>query len=465
MRIRQDSQGVLDFYPATLAVTVEHFGKYEAIDKLLRTDPKILDLVHRELAESLEKKNKKRDRRSTYTSANVLRILICKIIEGEDYRGITVRIDDSHFFRRFTQIYDKDMMSFTTLNWLANQISPETWKKVNERLATYAVENELIKGEKLRLDTTAVETNIHYPSDSAQLWDVYRVLARLIEKARRLDPIVVGNRRLQTKTAKKYHTKISRLSGRKKKKLKKPYKALFRLVGAILAWAREVAGRIDHKKAKYNVEQFAAGCSLVSDIRNFVELGTRVLDVAQRRILNGEKVPNDEKLFSIFEPHTELLKRGKAGKPIEYGHMVSFQQVQSKFITDYEVFDKRPVDYELIDAAIKSHDKLFGAPPKVLAADKGYYQSMEKISELEETIEVVAIGKKGKRSYEEEQRETSRAFKLGQKFRAGIEGTVSFLKRCLLLARCVNKGLTHYRATVGMTVFAHNLLVLALASS
>lgn len=465
MRIRQDSQGALNFYPATLAVTAEHFGKYEWIDEFLRADPRILDLVHRDLAKALERRNKERNRRSTYTSANVLRILICKIIEAEDYRGITVRIDDSHFFRQFTQIYDKDMMSFTTLNWLANQISPDTWKGINERLARNAVENELIEGEKLRLDTTAVETNIHRPSDSAQLWDVYRVLARLIEKAREFDPMVVGDRRLRTKTVKKYFTKICRLSGRKKKKLKKPYNALFRLVEAILVWARDVADRLEPKKRKGNVEQFGANCSLVSDLRRFAELGTRVLDVAQRRILNGEKVPNDEKLFSIFEGHTELLIRGKAGKPIEYGHMVSFQQVESKFITDYGVFEKRPVDYDLINAAIKSHVKLFDAPPRVLAADKGYYESMDKIAELEENIEVVAIGKKGKRNAEQTERETSRAFKLGQKFRAGIEGTISFLKRCLLLRRCVNKGFTHYQATVGVTVFAHNLLVLARDSS
>jgi IS5 family transposase len=255
------------------------------------------------------------------------------------------------------------------------------------------------------------------------------------------------------------------LSGRKKKKLKKPYKALFRLVEAILVWARDVADRLEPNKRKGNVEQFGANCSLVSDLRRFVELGTRVLDVAQRRILNGEKVPNDEKLFSIFEEHTELLIRGRAGKPIEYGHMVSFQQVKSKFITDYGVFEKRPVDYDLIDAAIRSHEKLFDAPPSVLAADKGYYESMDKIAELEENIEVVAIGKKGKRNAEQTERETSRAFKLGQKFRAGIEGTISFLKRCLLLRRCVNKGFTHYQATIGVTVFAHNLLVLARDSS
>lgn len=464
MRIKQDSQGVLDFHPKTLAVTAEHFGKYEWIDKFLRSDRAILNQVHRDLEKALEIENR-RNRRSQYTTANVLRILICKTIERESYRGIVIRIDDSHYLRRFTQIYDKEMMSFTTLNWLINRISPETWKKINERLARYAVSNELIEGEKLRLDTTAVETNIHYPSDSAQLWDVYRVLARFIEKAREFSPIVVGNRRLQTKSAKKYFTKISRLSGRKTEKLKKPYKALFRLVATILAWSADVAERLETRKSKCDVKELGTTCDLVAGIQHFAELGKRVLDIAQRRVLHGEKVPNDEKLFSIFEPHTELLKRGKAGKPIEYGHMVSFQQVKSKFITDYEVFEKRPVDHELVDAAIKSHAKLFGTIPSVLAADKGYYESMDKITKLEESIDVVAIGKKGKRSEEEEERESNPAFKLGQKFRAGIEGTISFLKRFLLLRRCLNKGFTHFQATVGATVFAHNLLVLARSTS
>lgn len=451
---------MLVFQPATLQLTVEHYARYAGIHEILKEETRILDLVHRDLAKALESVNKERSRRSTYSSDNVLRILICKTIEAETYRGITVRVDDSSFFRWFTRIHDRDMMSFTTLNWLANQVSPETWKKVNDLLGRHAVDHDLIDGEQLRLDTTAVETNIHYPTDSALLWDVYRVLARLIARVRELYPIAVGNRRLQTRHAKKLSTKITRMAGRKAKKLKGPYKALIRLVEAILLWSADVCDRLEKRQIKQGIEEFATSSKFIEQLRNFAELGARVVDQARRRVLNGEQVPNDEKLFSIFETHTELLKRGKAGKPIEYGHMVLFQQVEAKFITDYRVFDKKPVEHELIDAALESHEKLFGKQPTTLAADKGFYESMDRIGELEDSIDVVSIAKKGTRSEQETERETDPLFKLAQKFRAGIEGTISFLKRCLRIGRCFNKGLTHYHATVGMTVFAHNLLVL-----
>jgi IS5 family transposase len=198
----------------------------------------------------------------------------------------------------------------------------------------------------------------------------------------------------------------------------------------------------------------------VEQLMHYGELGARVVDQATRRVLGAEKVPNDEKLFSIFEPHTELLKRGKAGKPIEFGHMVLFQQTREKFISDFEVFDNKPVEHGLVNGVLASHKRIFGALPTTFTADKGFYESMDAIGELEKKIDLVAIAKKGARTDEEVAREHSFAFKLAQAFRAGIEGSISFLKRALRMYRCFNKGWEHYVSTVGATVFAHNLLVL-----
>ena len=201
---------------------------------------------------------------------------------------------------------------------------------------------------------------------------------------------------------------------------------------------------------------------VIDQIEHFQKLGLKVVDQARRRVFGGEKVPNDEKLFRIFEPHTELLKRGKAGKPIEFGHMISIQQVEGKFITDYKVFARKPADPSLVDLALASHRKHFGDNPVEFSADKGFYESMEKLEALEADIEVVSIAKKGSRTTEETLREHSESFRSAQKFRAGVEGSISFLKRCLGLWRCMNKGWEHFVATVGATVFTHNLLVFKL---
>ena len=200
---------------------------------------------------------------------------------------------------------------------------------------------------------------------------------------------------------------------------------------------------------------------LASELAHYRDLGLRVIDQATRRVLDGQSVPNQEKIFSIFEPHTELLIRGKAAKPIEFGHMIQIQQVGGKFITDYDVFEKKPVEHQLLDSALASHHKLFGHLPEMVAADKGYYQDMSAIDRLEKKVELVAIAKKGSLTPEQRQRETDPDFRFAQRFRAGVEGTISFLKRVLGLFRCLNRGWEHYVSTIGAAIFTHNLLILA----
>ncbi len=171
--------------------------KYQAISALLDETPGIVDAVHRDLAPVLEEMvvQDKRGAKYKFTSDTILRIVLCQIIEGCSLRQIIVRIDDSTFLRRFVRIFNGPMIDFTAFCKLGNQIQPETWKQVNDLLAQAAIAGERIEGERLRFDTTAVETNIHYPTDSSLLWDTYRALARLIAQAREIDPAPVGVRR------------------------------------------------------------------------------------------------------------------------------------------------------------------------------------------------------------------------------------------------------------------------------
>lgn len=463
-----NTQSEFNFQPSTLHLTNEYYAKYETISALLDEHPEITRAVHADIAEALENTTV-RDRRGAkfrFTSDTILRIVLCQIIEGASLRQIVIRIDDSSFLRQFVRIYNGPMIDFTAFCKLRNGIRPQTWKKVNDILARVAARENRIEGDQLRIDTTAVETNIHWPTDSSLCWDTYRTLARLIERVRGLDPVVVGDRRLLVKKVKRLQQQIARKASKHAgtaEALKSAYIRLFDLVENILHWSQDIAEKLAAKIAKqrYGPFMLATMESSLNEMVRFQGLGVRVLDQARRRIIHGETVPNEEKIFSIFEPHTELLKRGKAGKPIEFGHMIQIQQVQAKFITDYTVFDKKPVEHKLIDASIRHHKELFGKHPDQLSADKGYYESMEQIARLEEIIQVVAINKKGKRTQEETDRETDPAFRHAQRFRAGVEGTISFLKRVLGLSRCYSKGWEHYAAMVGATVLAHNLLILA----
>ena len=466
MRPKFEAQREFAFPTSNLKLTREYYAKYEAISKILDATPEIVELAHRDLRMALITSNGSRPARVRFTTEHVLRLLIVQSLEGLSLRQTVVRVDDSPALRQFVRLGRKSMMDFTTLDKLKNALRPRTWKKIHRALARHAVSQNQITGDRLRLDTTAVETNIHWPTDSTLLWDTYRVLARLIERAREVDADVVGSGRLHPRRAKHEALAITRAAakkGRRARSLKRPYRRFLGRVEGILDWAARVAhGLADGiGSQRYSAWGHAQAEALVEELAHFHSLGVRVTDQARRRVLHGESVPNDEKVFSVFEPHTELLIRGKAGKPVEFGHMIQIQQVGEKFITDYEVYEHKPVEPTLLEPALAQHRELFGFDPSELSADKGYYQSMDQLRELEKTIHVVSIAKKGKRTPTESEREQDPLFRHAQAFRAGVEGSISFLKRMLRLARCFNKSWEHFVATVGQTVFAHNLLVLA----
>ena len=465
MRKKKDAQNWLDFQASNLKLTNEYFARYEAISRILDESPELLDLVHRDLGRALKTGNRGRKAKCRITSEMVLRLALCQAIEGASLREIIVRVDDSRYLRRFTRIHEGPMVNHATLCKLRNAIRPQTWKRLNGVLAKAAVERGKIQGDKLRLDTTAVETNIHWPTDSSLLWDSYRTLARLIDEARGVDLEAVGKRRVHLRRAKRSATRIMRRAqakGRKASDLKPLYERLIRQVEGICDWAAELIGKLERgaREGRYDWADTLKAKGLAMELRHFEPLARHVAWQARERVLRGCPVPNEEKLFSIFEPETELLKRGKAGKDIEFGHMVEIEQVAGGFITGYGVFETRPAEPTLVGPALANHEALFGHAPLQLTADKGYWSSKE-LEKIRDQIEVLGIPKKGRRNAAELEREHDPLFRMAQAFRAGIEGTISFLKRCLGLARCMTKGWVHYQATIGATVFAHNLLVLA----
>lgn len=474
MRSEKNSQDEIVFQVSddkVAKVTLDYFSGYDWMSGYLDTHPKILARAHQDLVEPLAKLGKSGSKGKgggcQFTSDNVLRMILVKTLENTSFRGTVIRVDDSPRLRAFTRIHNGPMMDPSTLCRLNNAIRPETWKDINLLLAGAAVKEKRINGEQLRIDTTAVETNIRYPTDAGLLWDSYRVLSRLLRSLRDVLPDQLSGKRLQSKQAKKLYASIGRASGKRSKKArrakKQSYRRLIGLVQRLLDFVGQVCAQVwdEVGRCAALTADLVKATGIVQELEIYCALGTCVVDQASRRVLHGEQVPNDEKIFSIFESHTELLIRGKAGKRIEFGHMVSIQQVGGKFITAYDVFEKRPADHKLVDAALKSHKALFGFLPRVFTGDKGFWEGVKKMNRLMKKIPVVSIGKKGRRTEEETAREHSRPFKMAQRFRAGIEGSIAFLKSVFGMWRCMNKGIEHFASTVGATVFVHNLLILA----
>ena len=194
--------------------------------------------------------------------------------------------------------------------------------------------------------------------------------------------------------------------------------------------------------------------AVAMELQAYLPAMKTVVATARRAQVDGEKVPAAERVFSLFEPHTELIMRGRRQRPVEFGHKVLLCESAEKFITDYEVYEKQEADCALTESVIDRHEKLFGQRPEVLAADKGFCPAEAKFAELAERVDTLAIPKR-MRDF------VDKMLAHWQAFRAGIEGTISGLKRAFWLIRCFFKGFRSFASAAGLGVFCHNLIVLA----
>jgi IS5 family transposase len=452
VRTKMMHQEYLDFEKESspLKVVREWEEKYEGIDRVLRESPRVLELAHGDLSRLSQSR---KGRSSKYTSEEILRALIVMFVEGDDYRGAVIRIEGSPYLREFVGIRDvKPMMDFTFLSRAVGVLGEKTVMAMNEALAREAVRSEKISGKKLRGDTTVVETNIHFPTDAWLLWDCYRVLARELKRVQKGVNGLKVRHRFHTKKVKRDYLFISRHSRSESKRRRREVKSRYRRLIQRVRWISMVCAEIREQLPSWSLEE--------PELARWEILTDSVIDQAERRVLHGLQVPCNEKVYSIFEEHTELIMRGKARKPLEFGHKVVLAQTEEKFISQYEVLRQNQTDQALVDPILASHRKTFGKDPESMSLDQGFYESPEQLAELRKTIKTVSIRKKGKLTEEERALQSHEEFKAGQRFRAGIEGSISVLKRAFKLARCLFKGFKNYAVGVGLAVLCYNLVLL-----
>lgn len=453
--MRVKAQAIFDFGWAEEAdnQTVRDYrNEYKSLSEILDRHPAILDRAHDDLA-TLCKATTKRGRKPTFTSENLFRAILVMQREGMDYRQASVRIAESETLQWFCRLIKKPTLDFTLLNKAFCAIRPETWEGINRALATRAASEGAITPSHVRTDTTVTECNIHWPTDSSLLWDVYRVVARQMKAGRKLDRSSCPWR-FHGKKIKQLDFFIARYGGSPSKSRRRAVTRKYRLLIERVEELLEKAERfIDRAIGSSCLELIAIGRSLLERL----PVMRQVASVARRRIFDGEKVPNDDKVFSIFEPHTELIKRGRRGKPIEFGHKLLLTQSREKFITDYVVLEKNRLDSELLPMVIERHEDRFGAKPEVVAADKGFHPGKEKFEELADEETYLGVPART--------RDFGDAL-LGawQQWRAGVEGSISCLKRVFRLALCCFRGFNNFASAVGSAVFCHNLTILAKTS-
>jgi len=244
-------------------------------------------------------------------------------LKNWDYRELRERIADGLTLRQFTDFYCAPVPKHDAFQRGFIRLTPQTLKAVNDLVVRAAVELGLEDGAKLRVDTTVVQTDIHHPTDNTLLWDVVRVVTRLVRRlAKALKLRRIKGFCDRTRSARRRMYEIQRMTTRQRHEQQtRTYRVLIDIAEEVVGNARAGLERTHAMRCKDMFTDMAIE-DLRRQIEHFCGLGDRVIDQARRRVLFGEQVATDEKIYSIFEPHTDLIKRGKVRTPVEFGHKV-----------------------------------------------------------------------------------------------------------------------------------------------
>ena len=400
--------------------------------------------------------------RTGITASQTLRALTLMRIKNWDYRELRERINDGYTLRGFTQFDGHPVPKHDAFNRAFNRLTPATLEAVNQAVVQAAVALGLEDGKNLRVDTTVVETNIHYPTDATLLWDTVRTITRLVEDLHQKLPQGVKGFTNRTRSARRRMQALQRMTAQQREQQQPTkYRELIRITEQVVHHARQVVEATQHIRGIDVVTGLVID-QLRKQIISFCELGGRVIDQTRRRVLQGESVPTEEKVYSIFEPHTDLIKRGKPQKPVEFGHKVFLAESAQGLITDYRVLEGNPADSVHVQASLEHHQQSFHRAPECYAADRGFH-SADNVQDCRQAgvSQVCIPQRRGKKIAEQEALERSPEFKKGQRFRAGIEGRISVLFRGRGMKRCLLKGRQRFEILVGAAVLANNLMRIA----
>ena len=422
-------------------------------------DEALLLIIQQELAKRC-KKSKTRGRPST-TSEVVLRLLLLKHLRDWSFADLTREVRANLVYREFTRIGGGKVPDDKTVSRLARQLGPDVIEKLHQRVVNMAIEKKVASGRKLRIDTTVVETDIHYPTDSSLLGDGVRVLTRIMKRVVEIAGSAGAQLRDRTRSVKLKVLAIARASRNKtesgQQKLRQSYVALLaaasRVVGQARQFSREIGSGIKRGSKKV----------LGKAKRQLDEIVPRVQQVlfqTRQRVLHGN-TRADGKLLSIFEPETEVIRKGKANKPNEFGKLVKIQEAENQLITSYQVLDQRAADSTLLIPSLKQHVEMFGRRPEAIAADPGFFSAANEVAAEKMGVKRVSIPSSGTPGKQRKAKQKTRWFKKLQKWRTGCEGRISVLKRRHGLRRSRYKGIAGMNRWVGLGVIADNIIHLS----
>lgn len=409
------------------------------LDTILDNHPELYDFVSEDILSTV--KNNNLGRQDSPTVEQVVRAAIYKEQKSLNYRELEYNQYDSRICETFLKLNGRRPFSFEVLHKFISQIKAESLKRLMVGLNKLAISLELENVQKVRTDSTVVETNIHYPTNNALIWDGIKEIDRILKKLK-VSGIEIKVRNYK-KQSKKNHFKIN--NTKSKEKRKEEFKKQLKLLRSSINQGRRIIGEL---KLRGNI-----GLEELEVVLSKVE---KIYDISYRHELLGESVPNNEKIFSIYEDHTDIIVKGS--RKVEFGHKVNLASGKSNLILDCEILEGNPKDSTLYEGVIDRIRTNYGITPRDMVTDGGYASLKNQDIAKEKGIINIVFNKivgSMKNIVNSANIETRL-----KKWRSGIEAIISNLKRGFKLFRCEWKTKARFDAKVLWSVIAYNIRVM-----
>jgi IS5 family transposase len=428
------------------------------IDTLLE-DEHVIDAV----ASALEQRwPKSRTRGRAGTPAEVvLRMLILKHLHDWSFDELEQEVRANLVYRAFTRIGVDAVPDAKTILKIAKALGPAVITDLHQRVVDVAKRAGVTHGRRFRVDTTVVETNVHYPTDSSLLHDGVRALTRAMQRAQRAVGTAPIRHRLRSVT--RLGLAISRQARTPKTReaMVRSYRRLMATTRAVLREAATMVRRIGQSgRRRLDRSAVHVAATARAQLQQMRPLVDRVLRQTRARLFGGDiHVP--DKVLSVFEPHTEAIRKGTIAKPTEFGKLVTIQEAEHQIVTAFDVHAERPPDVTLWTPALDRHRRIFARPPDLATGDRGFSSAANERAAADRGVRRVVLPARGRKSAARRAHERQRWFRRGQRWRTGCEGRISVLKRRHGLRRCRYHGHDGMHRWVGLGVIADNLINVA----
>lgn len=452
-------QAWLFYSPLALQAALLKDELLDPVDQLLE-DPALLDLVRQCLA--TRSPASARTGRPGIAPDRLLRCCVMKHLKGWSFRDLERELRSNLVYRRFTHFDAEATPDFTTFSRTFTLLSPIT-EQIHQQVVRLASERGVAQGRKLRTDTTVVESNVHYPTDSTLLSDGIRVLSRSLQriaaecKGGALDVVhhgrAVKHRLLEISRAAKSLTETNQ------QRMRDSYQKLVALTRGVVRQASEVVHRWGKGRLKV-VGKLLRVEAQIGQLRHFLPLVEKVITQTKERVWGGN-CHVEGKVLSLFEPHTEVIRKGKAHKPNEFGRLVRIDEVENGIVSSYQVLSGNPSDTTVWIPALQQHQACFGQAPKMATGDRGFFSAKNEREAQELGVEKVALPARGRLSVKRTKQQKQRWFRRALRWRAGCEATISTLKHPFSMLRASYKTGLGFQRYVGWCVITKNLFSIA----